>query len=114
LAEIFKPSSDPLAIIVNHIDGNKQNARLENLEWVTPQENAEHAVRTGLHQSRCGEHHVNAKYSNSQIRTICELIQNKWDDVAIRDSLEFDVSLLTIRQIKRRQTWRSISKDYVW
>lgn len=114
LAEIFKPSSDPLAIIVNHIDGNKQNARLENLEWVTPQENAEHAVRTGLHQSQHGEHHVNAKYSNSQIRTICELIQNKWDDVAIRDSLEFDVNLLTIRQIKRRQTWRSVSKDYVW
>lgn len=114
LAEVFKPSSNPLATIVNHIDGNKQNARLENLEWVTPKANAEHALRTGLHRARRGASHPNAKYSESQIRTICEKLQAGEDDFAIRDSLDFGVNLLTIRQIKRRQTWRSVSQAYVW
>mgnify|MGYP002622098599 CR=1 FL=1 len=53
---------------VNHIDGNPMNNRLENLEWVTSQENIRHAYRTGLAKS--GADRKNARFTEDQVRYI--------------------------------------------
>lgn len=47
IATLFIPNPNHLPY-VNHIDGDKLNNRVENLEWVSAQDNTLHALATGL------------------------------------------------------------------
>lgn len=54
VAQTFIPNPKHLPI-VNHIDGNKINNRVENLEWVTQSQNRRHAIENNISQLAWGE-----------------------------------------------------------
>lgn len=51
VASTFIPNTENKPYI-NHIDGDKQNNNIDNLEWCTHQENMSHAMRSGLNSCR--------------------------------------------------------------
>lgn len=54
----FKPCDEMDDLQVNHIDGNKLNNNLNNLEWSTALENIRHSFQTGLQRFQMRECHV--------------------------------------------------------
>lgn len=65
---------------VNHIDGDKLNNDVSNLEWCTQSENQIHNVKLGLHKGPKGENHYAKKYKKDEhhaCKTILQLDENK-------------------------------------
>lgn len=66
-------SECPKGITVNHIDGNKANNHLNNLEYATHSENIQHAYDHGLNYGVRGEMHSMAKLTQAQADEIRRL-----------------------------------------
>ena len=85
---------------INHIDGNKQNNNISNLEWVTHKENSIHASKFGLFNVKKGELHHSAKLTNieaDQIRVVFDFYKDKE-----KISTLYKISITTLNRILRR------------
>lgn len=74
IAESFYGLSDK-DIEVNHIDGNKKNNRIDNLEFCTRKDNIEHAMRLGLFKPNNFGHaskHVYCRETDTTYKSIRE------------------------------------------
>lgn len=68
----FCPCENMEELQVNHIDGNKNNNNLSNLEWCTCQQNLIHARKNGLLDT-VGEKHGKSRITEKEAKKIIEL-----------------------------------------
>lgn len=112
----FIPISEYDKMEVNHKDADKKNNHVSNLEWVTSEENLDHARKLGL-LSYKGSKNPFSKYDENLIENICILLSKGFDYDEIIEKLCLEdtknIRKLIIK-IKNRETWVHISKKYEW
>jgi hypothetical protein len=98
----------PEACEVNHIDGDKQNNRPENLEYITHAENIEHAYANGLTPRRYrGSTNWASRLTEADVSTIRSELVNGASLGAM--SRRFHVSKQSISAIRDRITWKHVA-----
>lgn len=94
---------------INHIDGNKKNNDMNNLEWVTAKENTLHLWERKLSKNY-GENCSLNKYSETTIIKVCDLLMLNQPYTLIKK--ETGVSVFMISEIKNKKIWKHITNSY--
>lgn len=104
----FKPCENMEELTVNHIDGNKKNNNLNNLEWLTSQENTHHAWITHINNN-IGQFHHNAKITEDIAKDLIELgkINTPYKIIHIKYP---QVSKNMYYAIKHNRTWKYLPR----
>lgn len=113
LMMLLKPVEGMEKLQINHIDGNKENNVLDNLQWVTSQENIHHAIKTGLTDFSYlqGEKTNLSHYTEKDAKLVIDLLKsNKYTDKEISKITGFPVRSF-IAKIRRKETWTYLTKD---
>lgn len=96
-------------LVINHKDGNKQNNRPENLEWVTQKQNIAHSHRTGLARVACGVAKPNARFTDSIVIELraSDLINSSAGRKLLAE--QHGVSYAASHGVFARKTWKHVA-----
>ena len=102
ILENFKPIEGMEKLQVNHINGNKKDNSLQNLEWVTCEENIKHAVENNLRAEINGA----SKLTKEQIIEIFN--RSNSGESNIKLGKEFNLHPDSIGKIKNKKRFQNI------
>ncbi len=100
--------------IVNHINSKRDFNYYKNLEWCNVQHNTVHGYEYG--NGKKGEKNYRNKFPESLIINICELLEKGYSNAEIRVQLDLNTKdhKDLIKDIRRRKTWKHISRNYTF
>lgn len=101
-AFIPNPQNKPC---VNHVDGNKKNNNVENLQWVTHKENTRHAILNDLIKRPKGESHSGSRLTKEKVIFIRQNLANM---SGVEMAILFNVAPATIWRAKNKQCWNHV------
>lgn len=109
LAKTFIPNPENKPM-VNHINGNKLDNSLENLEWSTASENEKHAYDNGLKFGLKGSKNPNSILSENDVIYIKKRLNSGENVKSISEdfSVNFRNIYNIIYNIKKGRTWSHI------
>lgn len=93
---------------INHIDGNKLNNHVHNLEWCTPKENMAHAAN--VLGRGVGDNSSVRVISSVQAKEICRLLELGHTNYEIAEVMNVTLGIVTT--IRSGKCWKEISKEY--
>ena len=93
---------------VNHIDHDRANNDVSNLEWCTPSENIKHCFNNGRHPGSGlkGTQMHTAKLNELQVRIIKKSSKEELTGVYLAKT--FGVSHTVIYKIRRKEIWKHV------
>jgi hypothetical protein len=94
---------------VNHKDLDKGNNHYKNLEYLTNQENMEHALLNGVKigRSRKGEDNPSAKLTNKIVRKIRKYYKiGKYNQVELAE--KYNISQAHVSTVIRNRVWKCV------
>lgn len=107
VAEAFIDNPDNLPQ-VNHIDANKKNNNVNNLEWCTFSENQLHAYKNGLN-SNAGERNPAHKLNENDVRYIRTNYKRRDKVYGITAmAKKYNVDRHTITRIVNDKYWKEV------
>jgi len=89
----------------NHVDGDKTNNKINNIEWCTKSDNLKHAHSIGLRSSK-GENNGFSKLKKGEVW----LIRKLWDSGKSTQTFiasMFHVAISTVNYIVTGKTWQA-------
>lgn len=95
---------------VNHIDGNKMNNHVSNLEWCSRGDNIQHAYDLNLRKKPSGTLNGRNWITEETVRLICEDI--KAGDKTAVIARKHNVNWHNVDAIRKKKNWKEISDNY--